>query len=91
MSETKNKLQVRLITPQGVEFDKAIAMAVVPGSEGVFCALPSHAPFVAFLKQGVVQLYFDDRHQSSPDQAIEIKGGFAELTPELCTILADHN
>lgn len=83
------KLQVRIITPEGVEFDREIAMAVIPGAEGMFGALPRHAPLVAFLKEGDVQLYYDNRHGAKPDQTISINGGFAELQPEFCVILAD--
>lgn len=83
-------IQVRLITPEGVEFDQEIAMVVIPGFEGVFGALPRHAPMVAYLGSGEVKLYFDDRHKETPDKLIKVNNGFAEITPKICTILADQ-
>lgn len=61
-------------------------MVVVPGSEGYFGVLPGHAPLVSTLNPGVIDVY----ENGAIDERIFVGGGFAEVTPERCTVLADE-
>ena len=56
------------------------------GSEGQFGVLPNHAPFMATLKRGVVTVM----RSGAPDMHVFVRGGFADVTPEGFTILAEE-
>ncbi|MDP3239756.1 MAG: ATP synthase F1 subunit epsilon, partial [Reyranella sp.] len=61
-------------------------MVVVPGSEGDFGVLPGHAPLVSTVRPGVLEVY----QGSKVERRFLVAGGFAEVTPERCTVLADE-
>jgi F-type H+-transporting ATPase subunit epsilon len=60
-------------------------MVVVPGYEGDLAAQENHAPMILLLRGGVISLY-DGANVAS---RLFVAGGFAEITPKRCTILAD--
>ncbi len=62
-------------------------MVVVPGAEGDFGVLPRHAPMISTVRPGVISVY-EQRQQIS--QRIFVAGGFAEVTTERCTVLAEQ-
>jgi F-type H+-transporting ATPase subunit epsilon len=61
---------------------------VVPGGEGNFGVLPGHALLISTVRPGVIDVYVDEQSQVS--ERIFVSGGFAEVTPERCTVLADE-
>jgi len=63
-------------------------MVVVPGAEGNFGVLHDHSPFISAVRIGVIDVYESD--QISVDRRIFVSGGFTEVTPERCTVLADE-
>ncbi len=73
-----------IVTPVAVLASKHVAMAVVPGAEGEFGVLARHAPLIASLRPGVITLYEGDK----VTERIFTAGGFVEVTPERCTVLA---
>ena len=56
----------------------------IPGAEGDFTAMPNHAPFLATLRPGVVRV------QGGAAQDYVVTGGFAEVTPEGASVLAEE-
>ncbi len=78
-------MQLSLISPEKVVFTGDVEMIVIPGAKGDFGVLNHHAPFMTMLRQGAVTLYQDGK----PDQVFSITGGFCEVTPEGCVVLAD--
>ena len=60
-------------------------MVVVPGDEGDFGVLPGHAPLLSTVRPGVILVY-EGREVS---ERIFVAGGFAEVTRERCTVLAE--
>lgn len=78
-------MHLSLISPEKVVFSGDAEMIVIPGLKGYFGVLDRHAPFMTVLKEGPVTLYKDGK----PDTVFTITGGFAEVTPEECVILAD--
>jgi F-type H+-transporting ATPase subunit epsilon len=48
--------------------------------------LEGHAPAIVMLRGGIIALYEDDK---ITDQ-MYVAGGFAEVTPERCTVLANE-
>ncbi len=80
------QIQFELVSPERLLVSRAVDMVVVPGVEGDFGALPQHAPFISTLRPGVIAVFENN-------QVIErlfVAGGFAEVTPERCTVLAER-
>ena len=82
------KLQFELVSPEKLLLSEAVAMVVVPGGEGNFGVLPGHALLISTVRPGVIDVYADEQSQVS--ERIFVSGGFAEVTPERCTVLADE-
>ena len=58
----------------------------VPGAEGDFGVLPGHSLVVSGVRPGVIDVH----DTGAITDRLFIAGGFAEATPERCTILADE-
>lgn len=80
-------LQFELVSPERKLASEAVAMVVVPGVEGDFGVLPGHAPMMSTIRPGIIEIYASEG--TSPSARYEIDGGFAEVTPEGLTILAE--
>jgi F-type H+-transporting ATPase subunit epsilon len=80
------KLQFELVSPEKLLLSEQVHMVIVPGSEGNFGVLPGHALFISTVRPGVIDVYEDE----SVTERIFVSGGFAEVTPERCTVLADE-
>ncbi len=81
-----DKLQFELVSPEKLLLSEQVGMVVVPGTEGNFGVLPGHALFISTVRPGVIDVYED----KSVTERIFVAGGFAEVTPERCTVLADE-
>ena len=81
-----DKLQFELVSPEKLLLSEPVGMVIVPGTEGNFGVLPGHALFISTVRPGVIDVY-EDRTVS---ERIFVSGGFAEVTPERCTVLADE-
>jgi F-type H+-transporting ATPase subunit epsilon len=83
MAETT---QLELVTPARIMAQQAVEMVVAPGVEGLFGVLPRHAPLLADLTRGVVEL-----HQNGKvTDRYMIDGGLADVSGESVTILAER-
>jgi F-type H+-transporting ATPase subunit epsilon len=80
-----DKLQFELVSPEKLLLSEMVGMVIVPGTEGNFGVLPGHALFISTIRPGVIDVY-EDR---TVTERIFVSGGFAEVTPERCTVLAD--
>ena len=79
-------INLEIVSPERLLVSRPVDMVVVPGSEGDLGALPGHAPMMLLLRGGTVSLY-------EAGQVIDrlfVTGGFAEVTPERVTVLADE-
>jgi F-type H+-transporting ATPase subunit epsilon len=81
-----DKLQFELVSPEKLLLSEPVGMVVVPGAEGNFGVLPGHALFISTVRPGVIDVYEDN----TVSERIFVSGGFAEVTPERCTVLADE-
>jgi F-type H+-transporting ATPase subunit epsilon len=79
------KLHFSLVSPQRELFSGAVDQVDAPGSEGDFGVLAGHAPFMTTLKEGRVKAYDD-----GDVRVYDVRGGFADVTAEGLTILAEH-
>jgi F-type H+-transporting ATPase subunit epsilon len=79
------EMYLSLISPEQVVFTGEAEMIVIPGAKGDFGILDRHAPFMTMLREGPVTLY----QNGQKSQVFTISGGFCEVTPEGCIVLAD--
>lgn len=81
------QINFELVSPEAKLVSEPVYMAVIPGEEGVVGVLPGHASLVASLKPGVVELY---ETEGAEPRRIFIAGGFADVTPDNCSVLAEE-
>jgi F-type H+-transporting ATPase subunit epsilon len=79
------KLHFSLVSPERELFAGAVDQVDAPGSEGDFGVLAGHAPFMTALREGFVTI-----HDGENLHRYEVQGGFADVTPQGLTILAEH-
>jgi F-type H+-transporting ATPase subunit epsilon len=80
------KVAFRLVMPEREVLATQADMVVVPGSEGDFGVLHGHAPLISTVRPGVLEVLQGNK----VEHRFIVVGGFAEVTPERCTVLADE-
>ena len=80
------KVQFELVSPEKLLLSEAVDMVVVPGTEGNFGILAGHSLLISTVRPGVIDVY----EGSEISERIFVSGGFAEVTAERCTVLADE-
>jgi F-type H+-transporting ATPase subunit epsilon len=80
-----DKVLFELVSPEKILLSEAVDMVVVPGTEGNFGVLPGHAPLISTVRPGMIEVYDGDK----VGERLFVSGGFAEVTGERCTVLAD--
>lgn len=79
-------VQFELVSPERLLVSAPVEMVVVPGAEGDFGVLPGHAPLISTVRTGVISIFDGGK----VNRRIFVSGGFTEVTPERCTVLADE-
>jgi F-type H+-transporting ATPase subunit epsilon len=79
-----DQINFELVTPERMVLSEMVDMVVVPGTEGNFGVLPGHSLLVSTIRPGTLDIY----RGQAVTRRIFIVGGFAEVTPERCTVLA---
>src|SRR6476660_8450440 len=79
-------VNLEIVSPEKLLLSRPVDMVVIPGSEGDMGVLEGHAPMIVMLRGGVIALY---EGEQITDQ-MYVAGGFAEVTPERCTVLASE-
>ncbi len=87
MTDTQT-INFELVSPEEKLIEEPVKMAVIPGTEGELGVGAGHSSFVVALKLGVVQLY--KQEGDTDPQKIFIAGGFADVTGQQCTVLAEQ-
>ena len=80
-----DKLHFSLVAPERELFSGMVDQVDAPGAEGDFGVFAGHAPFMTALKTGRVTVF-----EAGAKRVYDIQGGFADVTPEGLTILAEH-
>ena len=80
-----DKLHFSLVSPERELFAGEVDQVDAPGSEGDFGVLAGHAPFMTALRTGFVTI-----HDGDNLRRCEVEGGFADVTPQGLTILAEQ-
>jgi len=73
-----------LVSPEKLVYSGEVEQVDVPGAEGDFGVLAGHAPMVTTLRPGILTV-----HGSGGAQKIVVLGGFAEVSAQGLTVLAD--
>jgi F-type H+-transporting ATPase subunit epsilon len=79
-------VNLEIVSPERLLLSRPVDMVVIPASEGDMGVLEGHAPMIVMLRGGVIALYVGER---ITDQMF-VAGGFAEVTPDRCTVLANE-
>jgi F-type H+-transporting ATPase subunit epsilon len=77
---------LEIVSPEKLLLSRPVDMVVIPASEGDIGVLPGHAPMIVMLRGGTIALYEGD----TITDRLFVGGGFAEITPERCTVLASE-
>ena len=76
-----------LVSPEQLVFNDKAGMIIVPGKEGDIGVLPGHSKLLSSLRPGCVMVYGEDKHLL---QSFFVSGGFVEINPEKCIVLAEE-
>ena len=79
-------VNLEVVSPDKLLLARQVDMVVIPSTEGDMGVLEGHAPAIVMLRGGVIALYADEQ---ITDQ-MYVAGGFAEVTAERCTVLANE-
>lgn len=78
-------MQFDLVSPEAKLASETVDSVSIPGSEGDIVALPDHAPFLTTLRPGFVVVT-----KGSDVTEYLVTGGFAEISPEGASVLAEQ-
>ncbi len=81
-----DQVEFELVSPERLLLSQPVDMVVVPGGDGDFAVLPGHALLMSTVRSGVIDMYEGDTISTR----IFVAGGFAEVTAERCTVLAEE-
>ncbi len=82
----EGKVEFELVSPEKLLLSERVDMVVVPGEEGNFGVLVQHAPLISAVRPGVIDVH----NGGKVTEQIFVAGGFAEVTPARCTVLAEQ-
>ena len=81
-----NTIEFELVSPEKLLKSEPVEMVVIPGTEGDVGVLPGHSLLIAAVRPGVIDIHEGGQVRES----IFVAGGFAEVSPERCTVLAEE-
>lgn len=81
-----DKVAFELVSPEKLLMSEEVELVVLPGSEGDLGVLPGHAPAITTIRPGSICIFEGGRVV----RRIFVAGGFAEVMPERCTVLAEE-
>ena len=78
-------MQFDLVSPERKLASGVVRAVQIPGAEGDMTAMPDHAPMITTLRPGLLT-------SDGPEGETRfiVTGGFAEITPEGTTVLAER-
>jgi F-type H+-transporting ATPase subunit epsilon len=74
-----------LVSPERLLVSEEVQHVVIPGAEGEMTVMAAHAPVMTTVKPGVVTV----RDAAGNDERYVVFGGFADILPDACTLLAE--
>ena len=83
---TNTAFHLKIISPAAVIVDDAVPQVEIPGVEGDFGVLPGHSPLFSMIRPGVINVKLADGNS----RKFFATSGYADVTPESCTVISDH-
>ncbi len=80
-------LKIEIVSPERLVLSEVVQSVTVPGTEGYFTVMNDHAPFMTTLRSGFITVTKDN----GTANIYFVKGGFADVSPEGLTILAEQS
>lgn len=80
-------LKIEIVSPERLVLSEVVQSVTVPGTEGYFTVMQDHAPFMTTLRSGFITV----NGIGGRDEVFFVKGGFADVSPEGLTILAEQS
>ncbi|EXL01526.1 F0F1 ATP synthase subunit epsilon [Aquamicrobium defluvii] len=77
--------QFELVSPERLLVSEKIESVVIPATEGEMTVMANHAPVMTTIKPGVVTV----KTASGQQERYVVFGGFADILPAGCTLLAE--
>src|SRR6478609_8061991 len=74
-----------LVSPERLLLSEMVTEVVIPATEGEMTVMANHAPTMTTIKPGVVSV----RSASGVKKDFVVFGGFADILPTGCTLLAE--
>jgi F-type H+-transporting ATPase subunit epsilon len=74
-----------LVSPERLLVSEEVESVIIPGTDGEMTVMARHAPVMSTIKPGVVTV----RPVSGAEQRYVVFGGFADILPDGCTLLAE--
>lgn len=81
-----NRLTLEIVSPEELLLSERVDMAIIPAVAGDVGVLPGHAPMIVSLRAGLVRA----KVEGAAAHEFVVVGGFAEITPERCTVVASE-
>jgi F-type H+-transporting ATPase subunit epsilon len=74
-----------LVSPERLLVSEQVESVVIPGAEGEMTVMAHHAPVMTTIQPGVVTV----KATSGQESRYVVFGGFADILPSGCTLLAE--
>lgn len=74
-----------LVSPERLLVSGEVESVIIPATEGEMTVMANHAPVMTTVKPGVVTV----KYASGSEERYVVFGGFADILPEACTLLAE--
>ena len=78
--------KLEIVSPERLVISETVKSVVVPGADGYFTVLGEHAPLMTTLKPGFLTV----EDNAGVSHVYYVRGGFADVSPEGLTILAEE-
>ena len=80
-------LKIEIVSPERLLLSETVHSVTVPGTEGYFTVMNDHAPFMTTLRPGFITV----TNSGGNSEIYFVRGGFADVSPEGLTILAEES
>lgn len=87
MEAQKETFNFEIVSPERKLLSGPARMVVIPGEEGDIGVLPRHSSLISSIRPGVIEIF---GVEGEAPRRIFVAGGFADITPESCTVLAEE-
>ncbi len=88
ISEMSKVMNFELVSPEAKLVSEPVHQIEIPGDDGAFGVMAGHCSILSSLRTGVVTLHKEEG--GTDNRRIFINGGFADVSAENCTILAEE-